>query len=242
MANSPMRYDQFVRALLDVVRPVLPEGVSPELSFSGSMDAGRKPGPDMAVVGGRRAIAFLRTAALAYGTTGVSPDDYDVTRSLVTDVPLVAHAAYARNLRRWEGGTLPRKRRARADLVVVATCWLAGWEDGRDAGPDQMAEAWARFVSFAGAAPDDPSDRAAIAAALWRFSAASYEASLAARRARCANGSPLRDCAGSRAVAAPSEHDSERLALLAHAHEVFGSNIMVFHGPAPDTGSGAEEG
>lgn len=115
-------YDRFVRELLDVVRPVRPEGVSAELSLSVSMDGGRKPGPDMAIVGGRRAIAFLRTSALASGVTGVSPDCYEVTRSLVTDVPLVAHAAYARNLRRWESGTLPRKRRARADLVVIATC------------------------------------------------------------------------------------------------------------------------
>jgi hypothetical protein len=182
VAATAIRYDQFVRGLLDVVRPMLPEGVSPELSFSGSMDGGRKPGPDMAIVGGRRAITFLRTSALASGVTGVSPDSYEVTRSLVTDVPLVAHAAYARNLRRLEGGTLPRKRRARADLVVVATCWLVGWDDGRDAGPDHMAEAWARFASFADVALDDPSDRAAVATALWHISANAYETSLKASR------------------------------------------------------------
>ena len=183
MANSEMRYDRFVKELLDIVRPVLPEGVSPELSFSGSMDAGRKPGPDMAIVGGRRAITFLRTVALAYEATGVSPDDYAVSRSIVTNVPLVAHAAYARNLRRWEAGTLPRKRRARADLVVVATCWLTGWEDGRDAGPERTAEAWGRFCAFADVALDDPSDRKSIAAVLWHLSSEAYKTSLAARRA-----------------------------------------------------------
>ena len=177
MAVNSIRYDQFVRKLLDVMRPVLPEGVSPELSFSGSMDAGRKPGPDMAVVGGRRAITFLRTSALAFDITGVSPDCYEVTRTLVTGIPLVAHAAYARNLRRWEGGTLPRKRRSRADLVVVATCWLVGWEDGRDAEPDRMADAWERFTSFAGAALDDPSDRTAVVATLWNLSSKAYETS-----------------------------------------------------------------
>ena len=177
-----MRYDRFVRDLLNAVRPVLPEGVCPELSFSGSMHAGRRPGPDMAVVGGRRAIAFLRTSALAYGSTGVSPDGYEVTRSLVTDVPLVAHSAYARNIRRWERGTLPRKRRARADLVVVATCWLVGWEDGRDASPERMAEAWARLSEFGGVAQVDPSDRTDVAAALWNLSSGAYGVSLATRR------------------------------------------------------------
>lgn len=177
-----MRYDQFVKALLDVVQPVLPKGISPELSFSGSMDSGRKPGPDMAIVGGRRAITFLRTAALAYDSTDVSPDDYAVSRSLVTNVPLIAHAAYARNLRRWEAGTLPRKRRARADLVVVATCWLTGWEDGRDANPDQVAEARGRFCTFAGVTLDDPSNRTSVVAVLWHLSSEAYEASLAARR------------------------------------------------------------
>lgn len=166
------------------MRPVLPKGVSPELSFSGSMDGGRKPGPDMAVVGGRRAITFLRTSALAYVTTGVSTDCYEITRSLVTDVPLVAHAAYARNLRRWESGTLPRKRRARADLVVVATCWLVGWEDGHDAEPVRMAEAWARLASFADIALDGPSDRVAVATALWHLSATAYKTSLAASNSR----------------------------------------------------------
>lgn len=182
MSATPMCYDQFVKELINVVRPVLPKSVSPELSFSGSMDEGRRPGPDMAIVGGRRAIAFLRTSALAYEVTGVSPDSYKVTRSLVTDVPLVAHAAYARNMRRWENGTLPRKRRARADLVVVGTCWLTGWGDGRDAGPDLMLEAWANLRSLAGNLPDDPTDRAAVASLLWRLSANAYAASLLERR------------------------------------------------------------
>ena len=182
MARTGISYDRFVKDLLHAVRPVLPEGVCPELSFSGSMHAGRRPGPDMAVVGGRRAIAFLRTSALAYGSTGVSPDAYEVTRSLVTDVPLVAHSAYARNIRRWERGTLPRKRRARADLVVVATCWLVGWEDGRDAAPERMAEAWARLSELADVDLVDPSDRAAVAATLWDLSSSAYETSIAARR------------------------------------------------------------
>lgn len=182
MGTTPIRYDQFVRGLLDAIRPVLPDEVSPELSFSGSMDAGRKPGPDMAIVGGRRAITFLRTSALAFGATGVSPDGYQVTRSLVTDVPLVAHSAYARNIRRWEGVTLPRKRRARADLVVVATCWIVGWEDGRDASPERMAEAWARLVSLFEIPMDDPSDRTTVATALWQLSTSAYRASLAERR------------------------------------------------------------
>lgn len=182
MSGGQMTYDVFVRGLLRALGPVLPEGVSPELSFSGSMDAGRKPGPDMAIVGGRRAIAFLRTMALASDVVGASPDDYEVTRSLVTDVPLVSHAAYARNLRRWERGTLPRKRRARAELVVVATCWLTGWGDGRDAEPDRMAEAWSLVAELAGELPDDPEDRRAVAQALWRVSTAAYESSLAKRR------------------------------------------------------------
>lgn len=182
VTGKAMTYDQFVRELLRSLRPVLPEGVSPELSFSGSMDAGRRPGADMAIVGGRRAIAFLRAMALASDVVGASPDDYEVTRSIVTDVPLVAHAAYARNLRRWEAGTLPRKRRARAELVVVATCWLTGWGDGRDAGPERMAEAWVLVAELVGGLPDDPGDRRAVAKALWRTSSKAYEASLAGRR------------------------------------------------------------
>ena len=180
MHEPGMPYSEFVRGLLDVVRPVLPIGVSAELSFSGSMDAGRKPGADMAIVGGRRAITFLATLALTYGFTNVSPDDYEVTRSIATDKPLVAHAAYARNLRRWEAGTLPRKRRARADLVVVATCWIVGWEDGRDASPKRMAETWARLCSFVDDATDDPSDRVSVGAALWHLSSKAYRASLGA--------------------------------------------------------------
>ena len=180
--GETMTYDQFVRRLLRALRPVLPEGVSPELSFSGSMDAGRRPGPDMAVVGGRRAIAFLRTMALSSDVVGVSPDDYEVVYSLVTGVPLVAHAAYARNVRRWEAGTLPRKRRARAELVVVATCWLTGWCDGHDAGPEDMAEAWAMVEELADGMSDDPDDIRSVAKALWRLSSEAYEASLAGKR------------------------------------------------------------
>ena len=178
-----MRYEEFVRGLLRALDPVLPEGVSHELSFSGSMDAGRRPGADMAIVGGDHAVAFLATMALAADVVGVSPDDYEVTFSIATKRPLVAHAAYARNLRRWEAGTLPRKRRARAELVVVATCWLCGWEDGRDAGPERVAEAWAQVSALAKSMPEDPSDRRAVASALWDLSSRAYAESLAARRA-----------------------------------------------------------
>lgn len=177
-----MTYDEFVRGLLYALSPILPEGVSPELSFSGSMDGGRRPGPDMAIVGGDHAVAFLATMALASDIVGVSPDDYKVTYSIATERPLVAHAAYARNLRRWEKGTLPRKRRARAELVVIATCWLCGWEDGHDVDPERMAEAWARVSGLIGDMPADSSDRRGVATALWDLSARTYGESLAAHR------------------------------------------------------------
>lgn len=179
---AQITYDVFVRELLDALSPVLPSGVSPELSFSGTMVDGLRPDPDSAVVGGRRAATFLMTATLASEVTGVSPNEYRVTRSLITDVPLVAHSAYARNLRRWESGTLPRKRRARSDLVIVATCWVVGWEDGRDAEADAMTMAWERLHALAESAPDDNADRAAVVASLWGLSSRAYRASLDARR------------------------------------------------------------
>ena len=80
------------------------------------------------------------------------------------------------------GGTLPRKRRARAEFVVVATCWLTGWCDGHDAGPERMAEAWALAAELADGMPDDPADLRSVTKSLWRLSSEAYGASLAARR------------------------------------------------------------
>ena len=174
-----MSYSQFVGSIVKVVSPLLSPAVSPDLSFSGSPEDGRLPGADSAMLSGRRACTFLATAANAHEFTGVSPDDYGLTYGAATGLPLVYHAAYARNIRRWRKGTLPRKRKARADLVLVATCWLCGWEDGGRPNAEALARARRLFHEWVGSAPDG---RREVAWLLWGLSADAYRTSIDCRK------------------------------------------------------------
>lgn len=174
-----MTYSQFVGSIVKVVSPLLSPAVSRDLSFSGSPEDGRLPGADSAMLSGKRAYTFLATAAIAHEFTGISPNDYGLAYGVATSCPLVYHAAYARNIRRWRKGTLPRKRKARADLVLVATCWLCGWEDGGVPSALARADASRLLHELAGAAPNG---RREVAQLLWGLSADAYRTSIERRR------------------------------------------------------------
>lgn len=179
-----MTYDTFVSKLLWALRPLLPSRVSPELSFSGSDENRKILIADAAIVSGSRALALWYFATLSEEITGVPANLYQPYPGPSRGTPLLEHSAYARNLRRWEAGTLPRKRKARADLVLVASCWLLNWGNGL---PEvrglKLANAHEEVADLVlGGEPLEAAKPSRAVAQLWEASTLAYQESLAQHR------------------------------------------------------------
>ena len=175
-------YPDFIRNTMAAVAPLLPDDVDAKLGFSGCCDGWGWPCADSATLRGERALFLEQLAQEAEAITGVEAALY-VTRPGLSGVkPILDHSAYARNIRRWETGTLPRKRKARSDFVLVAACWLFGWGVQKVASSGLNADARATVLGWTGMPDDDEPDIISVVSALWQSSDAAYRLSLAGRR------------------------------------------------------------
>ena len=174
-----MTYDLFVKGVMAEVSPLLGKR-SPELEFAGSVFADA----DMATLHCGRALALEALARMTSFITGADPHDYAHGRTLIRKNPMLCHAAYARNIRRWKRGTLPRKRKARVDFVLVTVCWLYAWGDADQAFDDVHVAVRERVTDWL--VSDDRLARRGmtmLVRELWRVSTMAYRASLDAHNA-----------------------------------------------------------
>jgi len=176
-------YAEFTTAVVSLVAPLLPGDLDAKMRFSGSYGEWGWPSSDSATLRGKRALFLERLAAKTEGITGVDSSLYKTRLGPASLKPLLDHSAYARNIRRWEKGTLPRKAKARADFVLVAACWLLSWgEDESRSGRAATARGalcrWVGLDRTWGA-----NDQEEILEALWHASVSAYRASLESRRA-----------------------------------------------------------
>lgn len=179
-SGTPLTYDQFVKRVVCETGPLLPGALSPELEFAGS----DVPDADAALLHCGRALALEALARMTAHVTGADVHEYAHGRTLIRKEPVLLHAAYARNIRRWERGTLPRKRKARTDFVLVAVCWLYAWGDADQAFDDAHRAARERVTGWL--AIDDRCvgrGMTALVRELWHASSLAYRASLDARTA-----------------------------------------------------------
>lgn len=179
--DTPLTYDQFVKRVVCEVAPLLPGALSPELEYAGS----DVPDADAAPLHCGRALALEALARMTAHVTGADVHEYAHGRTLIRKEPVLLHAAYARNIRRWERGTLPRKRKARVDFVLVAVCWLYAWGDAECAFVGAHRAARERMIGWlAPHARCAGGGMAALVRELWHASSLAYRASLDARTDR----------------------------------------------------------
>ena len=174
-------YAEFVANVLSALGPVLPGGIDPKAGFSGASF----PDQDSALLKGERALFLQQLAIDLEPVTGVGAALYEAGMSPATQLPMLAHAAYPKNLRRWLNGTLPRKRKARSDFVLVAACWLCCWGGEELADSNELLAAREEVLRSAGLDYIVSEGEAAplqLAEALWALSTAAYERSLDAAR------------------------------------------------------------
>lgn len=122
-------YSEFVEGVLACLNPLLPSGADEKLVLSGCSGGWGYPCSDSATLRGARALYLERLARIGEEVTGVESRFYRTQLGPSKTAPILSHSVYARNIRRWLRGTVPRKRKARADFVLITTCWLFGWGD-----------------------------------------------------------------------------------------------------------------
>lgn len=116
----------------------------------------------------------------------MAPEDFPEARSpLAPDQAKYVHSCYPKNLRRWMGATLPRKKKCRAEFALLAACWAAGWETPFS--PDRRSAACRRAVTalcadLLGEPRAEPADLPALAALLWEAGQAAYRRDCRDRR------------------------------------------------------------
>lgn len=176
--GQQVTYDVFVKAVLEEVTPLLPGERSPELEFAGSDRADA----DSATLHCSRALSLESLAHATALRMGLNPNVYSHALTSLRAEPFLHHGAYARNIRRWERGTLPRKRKVRADFVLVATCWLYAWGDRRHACDEIHISARQSLVErLFEAKPARDVHAMVMALVLWRASSDAYSLSMLVR-------------------------------------------------------------
>lgn len=134
-SENTLTYDAFVSDLLQLLSPLFPGNRSVAQEFS----ADRLDNTDSATLYGTQARAFMAVVGVAKDHLDIADGSYLLGETLVNKEPMLGHSAYARNINRWrhsEKPTLPRKKKPRMDFVIIATCWLYAWGDGRLATSD----------------------------------------------------------------------------------------------------------
>lgn len=176
-------YAEFVASVVALVQPLVPDDADPKTRFSGCYGEWGWPCSDSATLRGRRALFLEQLAAEAEDFTGIDRRLYKAELGPASLMPLLSHSAYARNIRRWEKGVLPRKTKTRADFVLVAACWLLAWGDVEGASSGRALAIRGALVESLGPSQgkcaDDP---ASLIAVLWDASSRAYRASLDSRR------------------------------------------------------------
>ena len=160
----------------------MPSDADPKMRFSGCYGEWGWPCSDSATLRGQRALFLEQLANEAEDITDVDRRLYKAELGPASLVPLLSHSAYARNIRRWEKGVMPRKTKARADFALVAACWLLAWGDIEGALFDQAALARKALEPSYAEQDGLTDDRMVIVEALWVASNRAYRASLDSRK------------------------------------------------------------
>jgi hypothetical protein len=173
--ENALTYDVFVSELLQLLSPLFPGEHSVALEFS----ADQHNIADSATLYGTQAKAFMKVVDVAQESLDIADGSYLLGKTLVREESMLRHSAYARNINRWRNAdmpTLPRKKKCRMDLVIMATCWLYAWGDARLATSDTYRAVRRTVWEWAGGDVEDAMPKTMVAR-LWQMSVAAYAVS-----------------------------------------------------------------
>lgn len=187
--KASMPYEHFVQGVVALVG-FYDSQVDPFVVFP---DPCRLRGGDYRIEDGRLlkgsdGAFFYVLAARNAEVFGFEPSEFELKCGLASNTPYVEHACYRRNLQRWAGvdgdsPTLPRKKRCRVDLCLMACCWALGF--GRGEYSHLVEPACTKLLSlcaeFVGEV-DSPANDGELLSLVWLASSAAYRGSVEAKR------------------------------------------------------------
>lgn len=124
-------YAEFVSNIYSVVLEIMPAGGKSLLTFAAG-EISRNEISDSAFLRNEKGLYFYSILLSNSEKFHIDPSKIILHRSLIfRDEVSIQHSCYAKNVRRWLNGQAPRKRRCRADFVVLTYCWITAFGSDR---------------------------------------------------------------------------------------------------------------
>lgn len=123
-----INYANFVTEIIKCIEPLMNPDEDKLVAFSGGCSNKMRNLQDYACIRGSDAVFFLNCAQLLKADPGVNEMCFQPEYTIANPkTPKYTHSCYAKNLRRWMSGTISRKRKCRAEFVLLAACWCFGF-------------------------------------------------------------------------------------------------------------------
>ena len=121
------KYAGFVSDVYSAVLDIMPDNSKSLLTFAAGEVSGYELG-DSAFLQNEKALYFYSILLSNHEKFHIDPSKIVLHRSLIfRDEVSIQHSCYAKNLRRWMNGQLPRKRLCRAEFTTLTYCWITAF-------------------------------------------------------------------------------------------------------------------
>lgn len=136
--DSRNTYAEFVSDIYSVILDIMPTDSKGLLTFAAG-EVSRNEISDSALLRNEKALYFYSVLLSNCEKFHIDPSGIILHRSLIfRDEISIQHSCYAKNVRRWLNGQIPRKRRCRADFTVLTYCWITAFGSVRKNEPKYM--------------------------------------------------------------------------------------------------------
>ena len=120
-------YAAFVSSIYEAVMDMVPPESRSLMTFAAG-EVSRNETNEAAFLRNEKALYFYKVLASNAELFQIDPSKVILQSSIIfRDEVAVSHSCYAKNLRRWMNGQLPRKRRCRAEFAVLTYCWVTAF-------------------------------------------------------------------------------------------------------------------
>lgn len=131
MEPARTAYSEFVTDIFSAITEIMPSDNHSLLTFSAG-EISRSETNEVAYLRNEKALYFYRNLLSNSDLFQIDPSTIILQRSLIfNDEVAIRHSCYAKNLRRWMKGQIPRKRRCRVDFAVLSYCWITAFGSDR---------------------------------------------------------------------------------------------------------------
>lgn len=120
MSDRPIDYSELITQIYNIVAGVMPSNSRSLLTFASGGDPEHETN-ETAYLRNEKALYFYSVLVSNSDLFQIDQSAIFLQQSLLfRDEIAIQHSCYAKNLRRWMSGQIPRKRRCRAEFAALA--------------------------------------------------------------------------------------------------------------------------